>query len=73
MASKPGISERPTEAFLVEWLDALGNWKKLGLFLNISQAHIERIAERILIVRMMPRWHCFQNGSELPLKRHGGM
>ena len=33
MASKPGISERPTEAFLVEWLDALGNWKKLGLFM----------------------------------------
>ena len=23
MTSKPGISERPTEAYLVEWLDAL--------------------------------------------------
>ena len=44
MASKPGISERLTEAYLVEWLDALGDWKKLGLFLNIRQAHIERIA-----------------------------
>ena len=44
MTSRPGISERPTEAFLVDWLDALGDWKKLGLFLNVRTAHIERIA-----------------------------
>ena len=44
MTSKPGISERPTEAFLVEWLDALGNWKRFGIFLDVSQAHIDKIA-----------------------------
>ena len=44
MTSKPGISERPTQAFLVEWLDALGNWKRFGIFLDVSQAHIDKIA-----------------------------
>ena len=45
MTSKPGISERPTQAFLVEWLDALGNWKRFGIFLDVSQAHIDKIAK----------------------------
>ena len=48
MTIKPGISERPTEAYLVEWLDALGDWKRFGLFLNVSEAYIEKIARKNL-------------------------